>query len=88
MKHYIQFKTLSTGYISGTIPPQFSKEYVKPIDRLGSDGVYYLDNRLSLDNMINKGFDLCKIRGNKVGFSIVRYSNSILDGKEIRTILL
>lgn len=88
MKHYIQFKTLSTGYISGTIPPQFSKEHVKPIDRLGSDGVYYLDNRLSLDSMINKGYELCESRGNKVGFSIVGYSdNSFLDDKEIKTVI-
>jgi hypothetical protein len=87
MKHYIQFKTLSTGYIQGSIPPQFTKENVKPIDKLGSDGIYCLDNRLSLPNMIGKGINLCTIKGNKVGFSIVRYNNSILDGREIKTVL-
>lgn len=88
MKHYIQFKTLSTGYIEGTIPPQFSKDHVKPIDALGSDGIYYLDNRLKLSNMINKGIDLCKQRNNKVGFSIVRYNDRLSEGREIKTVLV
>lgn len=86
-RHYIQLKTLSTGYIEGTIPPQFSKEYIKPIDLLGSEGIYYLDNRLNLDSMIAKGFEVCKERNNKTGFSIVRYNTSMFDGKEIKVIL-
>ena len=87
MRHYIQFKSLSTGYIQGSIPPKFSKENIKAINSLGSDGIYYLDNRLSLENMINKGFNLCTERGNKVGFSIVKYYDRIQDGKEIKTVL-
>ena len=87
MKHYIQFKTLSTGYISGTVPPQFSKEHVKPFDELGSDGIHYLDNRLSLNNMVKMGIDLCKVKRNQIGFSIVQYRTSILDGREIKTVL-
>lgn len=87
MKHYIQFKALSTGYIIGTIPPQFSNDNIKPINRLGSDGIYYLDNRLSLDSMVNKGIDLCEQRSNTIGFSIVRYNDSIINGKEIYTFL-
>ena len=87
MKHFIQLRQLSTGYISGTIPPQFSKDNIKAINSCGSDSVYYLDNRLSLSSMIDKGFEVCKQRNNKVGFSIVRYSNSILDGREIKTVL-
>lgn len=87
MKYYIQFKTLSTGYIQGTIPPQFSKENIKPIDKIGSDGIYYLDNRLSLSNMIGKGFELCKQKNNTVGFSLVRYNGTILNGKEVKTII-
>jgi hypothetical protein len=87
MKHFIQFKALSTGYIQGSIPPKFSDDNIKPINSLGSDGIYYLDNRLSLENMINKGINLCKVKNNKIGFSIVRYNNSILDGKEIKTII-
>jgi hypothetical protein len=87
MKHYIQFKHLSTGYIDGSIPPQFSKDSIKPIDKLGSDGIFYLDNRLNLDSMINKGIELCEKRNNKVGFSINRYSDTILQPKEIHTLI-
>ena len=87
MKHYIQFKTLSTGYIKGSIPPQFSNDCIKPIDKLGSDGVFYLDNRLSLNTMINKGIELCNKRNNKVGFSIVSFNDSHLHGREIKTVL-
>jgi hypothetical protein len=83
MKHYIKFKILSTGYVEGTIPPQFSKDQVRPIDACGSDSVYYLDNRLSLSNMILKGRELCEKRGNKVGFSIYRYHDSLLHSKEV-----
>jgi len=52
MKIYCQFKHLSTGYIEGTIPPQFSKMHVKPIDLLGSDGVMILDARKNIQNLI------------------------------------
>lgn len=86
MKHYIQLQTLSTGYIQGTIPPQFSNDNIKPIDLLGSDGLFYLDNRLSLSNMIEKGFDICKKHISKnriVGFKIVAYQNSILEKERI-----
>lgn len=72
MKNYIQFKCLSTGYVDGSIPPKFSKECVKPSNCLGSDGRVRLDGRLSLDSMISEGVRLCRERGNKVGFSIVR----------------
>ncbi len=87
MKHYIQFKALSTGYIKGTIPPQFSNDNIKPIDELGSNGIYYLDNRLSLSNMINKGIELCEKRNNKIGFSVFRYNGSILNSKEVKTVI-
>ena len=84
MKHYIQFKTLSTGYIPNSIPPKFSEEYVKPIDMLGSDGIYYLDNRLSLDNMINKAYEICKKR-NFIGFEIRSYNYTILQSRLLIT---
>jgi hypothetical protein len=87
MKHYIQFKALSTGYIKGTIPPQFSDSCIEPIDRLGSDGIYYLDNRLSLSSMVSKGIALCKQRNNTIGFSVVSYYDSIINSYEVRTVL-
>jgi hypothetical protein len=45
MKSYIQFLTLSTGYIPGTIPPRFNDSQKKPIEMLGSDGVFPVDGR-------------------------------------------
>jgi hypothetical protein len=45
MKSYIQFLTLSTGYVSGSIPPRFDDSHKKPIEMLGSDGVFQVDGR-------------------------------------------
>lgn len=81
MKNYIQFKCLSTGYAEGTIPPKFSKECIRAIDCLGSDGRVWLDGRLSLNSMVSEGVRLCTARGNKVGFSVVR------KGKESEVVL-
>ena len=86
MKHYIQFMTLSTGYIQGTVPPQFSDENKKPIDLLGSDGIVYLDNRLNLNNMIEKGFNVLNkhIKKNSiVGFKVIAYNRSIQEKERI-----
>ena len=47
MKTFIQFYTLSAGYIQGTIPPKFDKAHAKPIEALGSDGVLFVDGRWS-----------------------------------------
>ena len=47
VKKYLQFVQLSTGYIAGTIPPRFSDEHKKPIDKCGSDGVMPIDGRFS-----------------------------------------
>ena len=52
MKAYVQFFENGTGYVQGTIPPVFSKENIKPVELLGSDGVYILDGRNSIDTMI------------------------------------
>jgi hypothetical protein len=78
--------TLSTGYIQGTVPPQFSDENKKPIDLLGSDGIVYLDNRLSLNNMIEKGFNVLNkhIKKNSiVGFKVIAYNRSIQEKERI-----
>jgi len=52
MKAYVQFFTNSTGYVQGTIPPVFSKENIKPVELLGSEGVYILDGRTSIYTMV------------------------------------
>ena len=80
MKLYCQFKILSTGYISGTIPPQFSENNKKPIYLLGSNGVYILDARKSIHTLVND----CIARKDKmkrsdiIGFEIIK-ANSFLD---------
>ena len=50
MMKYIQFYSLSTGYVDGTIPPQYDPTNVKPIEHCGSDGVEILDGRWSYAN--------------------------------------
>ena len=50
---YVQFYQKSTGYIAGSIPPRFSDKHIKPIPMCGSDGVYILDGRNNIDNMIS-----------------------------------
>lgn len=79
MKVYCQFLQLSTGYIPDTIPPQFSEDYKKPIDMLGSDGVYILDGRKSLSNLIHD-CDIMRLKKRNVpiGFKIIR-ADSFLD---------
>lgn len=82
MKNYAHFLILSTGYIEGTIPPQFSDENRKPIEKLGSDSRMWLDGRKSTQSMIiDAGKELIKRRGNIVGFNIYR------NGKLVREVL-
>jgi hypothetical protein len=45
MKSYIQFLTLSTGYVPGSMPPRFDDSRKKPIEMLGSDGIFQVDGR-------------------------------------------
>jgi hypothetical protein len=71
---YVQFKALSTGYIEGTIPPQFSESNRKPIDLLGSDGVARLDSRKSVSSLIEDVIKIYKKHISKssiVGFEII-----------------
>ena len=49
MKYWIQFMGKSTGYIPGTIPPQFGVPTL--IDACGTDGMLPLDGRLSERSM-------------------------------------
>jgi hypothetical protein len=83
---YCQFKVNSTGYISGTTPPQFSKEHVKPIDMLGSDGVFRLDGRLNIHSMIVASKDRMEMlnrfrMGSIVGFDIIQANDFLEKGR-------
>ena len=83
---YAQFKVLSTGYIDGSIPPQFSDNNKKPIDLIGSDGVAVLDARKSTINLI---FDAIKIMNNHtkkssiIGFELIKANDFRGNGKRL-----
>lgn len=73
MKAYVQFFENGTGYVQGTIPPVFSKDNIKPVELLGSDGVYILDGRNSINTMIKDSvlrIDKLKRVHEIVGFEI------------------
>jgi len=81
MKIYAQLKTLSAGYVEGSIPPQFKEELKSPIDLIGTDGVIVLDARLSLFNMFTFVNDTIAKRrdyNDIVGFDIIK-ANSFRD---------
>ena len=63
MKTFIQFYSLSTGYIQGTIPPKFDKAHAKPIEAMGSDGVLLVDGRWSKSTQHEKAREYAKARG-------------------------
>ena len=65
---FATFYTLSTGYVAGSIPPRFDGEK-KPIPATGSDSVFILDGRLSLNNCANVARDICRKRS-FIGFTI------------------
>lgn len=85
MKIYCQFKVLSTGYVAGTIPPQFDENNKKPIDLIGSEGVYILDGRNSLNTLIyDSRLRLDKMRRKDiVSFEIIKAERFTDNGKVI-----
>lgn len=80
---YVQFFQNSTGYIAGTIPPQFSPEHVKPIPECGSDSVLHLDGRFSMSTCVRIARDACRNRRGCVGFTL-NAGRSYSDSREIR----
>ena len=66
---YAQFFTLSTGYVPGSIPPQFRADHVRPIEACGSDGVVYIDGRLGNERALLEARATCKARG-FIGFTM------------------
>jgi hypothetical protein len=87
MKVYAQFYKNSSGYIEGTIPPQFSEDHVKPIEAIGSDGVFILDGRNSLSTWVydaKQRLEKMKQLGkNFIGFTIVKAEKFTDNGREI-----
>lgn len=84
MKVYAQFKVMSTGYVPNSIPPQFSDEFKKPIDLLGSDGVAILDARKGKWSLIEDAIKIISKHANTkaiVGFDIIKASSFLDKGK-------
>lgn len=66
---FAQFWHNSTGYVAGTIPPQYSPQAVKLIEACGSDSVAIIDGRLGAFRREEEARAICKKRG-FLGFSI------------------
>lgn len=69
MKTFAEFYTWSTGYIAGTIPPQFGKPEL--ITACGDRATIQIDSRLSHDNIKMIAANECKKRG-YIGYKILK----------------
>ena len=69
---FAQFFTISTGYIPGTIPPQFGTP--KPIEACGSSSVLIIDGRLSQNNVATLAARVAKER-RYIGYAIHQGEN-------------
>ena len=78
---YAQFYSMSTGYVDGTIPPQFDDAHKKPIEACGDRSIVIIDARLSKENIGAIAAKTCKERG-YCGYRIFK-GDSILNGKPI-----
>jgi len=72
MKTFVEFYTYSTGYIAGTIPPQFGKPELIPAT--GDRSVIQIDSRLSQNNVLRIAEIECKKRG-FIGYKILKGDN-------------
>ena len=73
MKRFAQLFVNSTGYIPGTCPPQYDEKLIRPIERLGSDGVIPLDARHSLTKSVEITKEIARKRGKFItGFQIMK----------------
>lgn len=67
---YVQFFTMSTGYVAGSIPPRFDAANMRPIEACGSDGVHILDGRCGMPRCVAVARAECR-RRKYVGFTIM-----------------
>ena len=69
MKTYIQFYTMSTGYVEGTIPPKFGEQVA--IEATGDRGVIQVDGRLRQTKVACIAMYECSKRG-FVGYKVLK----------------
>lgn len=79
MKYYAQFFQWSTGYIAGTIPPQFGKP--KLIESCGDRSIINIDARLAKSTIGEIAAIECEKRG-YVAWQIIR-GHSLRDAKPV-----
>lgn len=84
MKTYIQLFQMSTGYIPGTIPPQFGKP--EPIEATGDRGIIQVDGRLNESNIVAIALQACR-ESEYVGYKILR-GNSLQQAKPISEVFI
>lgn len=84
MKVYVQFYQLSTGYDGN----HFSEKNKKPIEMLGSDGVFILDARTTIetmkDDVMSRIQKLSKTR-RIIGYKIISATNFSDNGRVLYT---
>lgn len=69
MKKVVRFYQMSTGYVSGSIPPKFEDSHKKPIEACGSDSVMYPDGRWA-DRTIHLNAREYALKHGYIGYSI------------------
>lgn len=72
--YYIQFYSLSTGYVEGTKPPEFSDSHKKPIPACGDRAVVAVDGRESPVSVATFAKTECHRRG-FVGYKVYKGPN-------------
>lgn len=84
MATYIQLYTMSTGYIEGTIPPQFGS--TKPIPACGDRGVIKVDGRLKDRSIVEIALQACR-ESEFIGYQVLKGS-SLLQATPISQIFI
>jgi ribosomal protein S19 len=75
-RYIVQFFVLSTGYVHGTIPPQYCESHKKPTPACGSNSMIRFDGRYNLQTTHEKAKAYAKkqvIIGGFIGYQIMHY---------------
>lgn len=84
MATYIQLYTMSTGYIEGTIPPQFGAP--KPTPDCGDKGVIKVDGRLKERSIVEIALQACR-ESEFVGYQVLKGKN-LLEASPISKVFI
>lgn len=80
---HAQFYQLSTGYIPGSIPPQYDDSHKKPIEACGDRAVIILDGRNNSQTWHAIARAECKKRG-YIGY-VLRRGERFTQARDIST---